>query len=99
MKAHRLFGAALLAATIGASAVACHSAVTLPPNTPTDVAGALSCVFTDLLGGTSLAPCIAEYGSALVQDAIQAFLDSSEAQQNPTAAAYARNQLAELKSR
>lgn len=99
MKAHRLFGAALLAATIGASAVACHSAITLPPNTPTDVAGALSCVFTDLLAETSLAPCIAEYGTALVQDAIQAFLDSSEAASNPVAAAYARNQLAKLKSR
>lgn len=99
MKARKLVAAGVLAATIGASAVACSSAVTLPPNTPSDVAGALSCVFTDLLAETSLAPCITQYGPALVQDAIQAFLDSSEASSNPVAAAYARNQLAELKSR
>jgi hypothetical protein len=67
---------AAFAALVAGSSVGCTKPPEVPSNLPTDVGDALACVLTNLLAKQPLTGCIAQYGAAIVADALQMLTDS-----------------------
>jgi hypothetical protein len=74
------FGVLTVAVALsGVLSVACGTfQPNIPPNTPADVEGAIACVTAAVLSGSGLGECLAKYGPALVADAIQMLLNSTQ---------------------
>jgi hypothetical protein len=69
------FGIALLTAALAACGTFQPK---VPPNAPADVENAIACVTAGVLSGNGLGECITKYGPALVADAIQMLLNSTQ---------------------
>ena len=69
-------GMAMLVAALGTTS--CAAFQNAPPSTPADIENAVACVTAAVLSGSNLGGCIAQYGPALVADAIQMLLHSKQ---------------------
>jgi len=79
-----MLGSALALGTLTVSS--CKTLGPLPPNLPTDVASAVSCVATALIsGGSALAGCEVQFTPALIADALQILIHSTFGAQHPEA--------------
>lgn len=75
----RLFGFALAGLLVLTGCANFHPNV--PPNAPADVQGATDCVLQALMSNGDVGQCIVTYGPALIADALQTLLDSTQFQE------------------
>jgi hypothetical protein len=71
------------AGLIAATTACTGKPIVVPPNAPTDVENAISCVTGALLSGGDLTACITQYGPALVADALQILIHSTFGKEHP----------------